>query len=76
MKEFACWGVVGVGGSDPVGVTALGAVAGAPFFGRGYFRISAQRTNWEINKNTFFTCESRAPLPLGLGLLDWVGVGG
>jgi len=37
-------GVGGVGGSDVVGVTTLGAVGGAaPFFGR-YFRISGQRT--------------------------------
>lgn len=45
-NEFGCCGVVGVGGSDVVGVTALGAcVAGAaPFFDRGYFRISAQQT--------------------------------
>lgn len=78
LKELGCCGVVGVGGSDPpaVGVTALGCVwGGAPFFRGGYFRISAQRTNWNVHNDTFLLAGSRIVF-FGFALLACVGVGG
>ena len=73
-NELGCTGVVGVGGSEVVGVTTLGAcVAGAaPFFARGYFRFSAPQTK-ESNNMALPSWRPHCEQPSLWGLACWAG---